>query len=81
MKNSILHKYLISDFLVRAYFLLRDAIKRVSVGMQVIVAQLRQLHRAHQSHAKHADSSYQSQDHYAHPSAYAQMRSHPMMHA
>jgi hypothetical protein len=72
---------LISDFLVREYFLLKDAIKRVSVGMQAIVAQLRQLHRAHQSHAKHADSSYQSQDHYAHPSAYAQMRSHPMMHA
>ena len=49
--------------------------------MQVIVAQLRQLRRVHQSHAKHADSSYLLQVHYADPSAYAQMRSHQMMHA
>jgi hypothetical protein len=81
MKNSILRKFLILDFRARVYFLLKDVIKRVSVGMQVIVGQLRQLRRAHQSHAKHADSSYPSQDHYAHPLAYAQMRSHQMMHA
>jgi hypothetical protein len=81
MKNSILHKFLISVFLVRAYFQLKDAIKQVSVGMQVIAAQQLRLHRAHQSLAKHADSSYRSQDHFVDPLAYAQMRSHQMMHA
>jgi hypothetical protein len=80
MKNSILHKFLILDFLVRVYFLLKDAIKQVSVGMQVIAAQQLRLHRVHQSHAKHADSSYLSLAHYADPLAYAQMRSHQMMH-
>jgi hypothetical protein len=81
MKNSILHKFLISDFLAHVYFRLKDAIKQASVGMQVIAVQQLRLHRAHQSHAKHADSSYQSQDHYVDPSVYAQMRSHQMMHA
>jgi hypothetical protein len=81
MKNSILHKFLISDFLAHVYFLLKVAIKRASVGMQVIVAQQLRLRRAHQSLAKHVDSSYRSQDHYAAPLAYAQMRSHQMMHA
>jgi hypothetical protein len=81
MKNSIQHKCLILDFLVPAYFQLKDAIKQVSVGMQVIAAQLLQLRRAHQSLAKHVDSSCRSQDHFAHPLAYVQMRSHQMMHA
>jgi hypothetical protein len=81
MKNSIPHRYLILDFLVHVFFLLKVAIKQVSVGMQVIVAQQRQLHRVHQSHVKHADSSYLSQVRYVLPLAYAQMRSHQMMHA
>jgi hypothetical protein len=81
MKSSILHKFLISVFRAHVYFLSKVAIKQVSVGMQVIAAQQLRSRRAHQSLAKHVDFSYLSLAHYADPLAYAQMRSHQMMHA